>query len=74
MVTYAPPLLLTDDDGDADDEDYSHHDNTANDVREEESPSRLLPVPRWIEALRSKTRSKTKFKLPRIRTKKYRFM
>ncbi|KAM9470462.1 uncharacterized protein Hap1MRO34_012433 [Clarias gariepinus] len=74
VVTYAPPLLLTDDDGDADDEDYSHHDNTANDVREEESPSRLLPVPRWIEALRSKTRSKTKFKLPRIRTKKYRFM
>ncbi|KAF5904954.1 protein starmaker-like, partial [Clarias magur] len=52
VVTYVPPLVLIDDDGDADDEDYNHIDNTANDVPEEESPSRPLPVPRWIEALR----------------------
>ncbi|KAB5570993.1 hypothetical protein PHYPO_G00219830 [Pangasianodon hypophthalmus] len=71
-VTIVPPLVLSDDDSDADDEDYCHNGNEGNDDSGEESLSRPY-VPRWIEALRSKANRKPKLKLPR-RTKKYRFV
>lgn len=72
-VTIVPPLVLYYDDGDADDEDYDQNTNEGNYDEEEELPPRQS-VPRWIEALRSKTKKKPKLKLPRIRTKKYRFV
>ncbi|KAK3536001.1 hypothetical protein QTP70_023739 [Hemibagrus guttatus] len=80
-VTIVPSLVFSDDDGDADDEDYDHNlnksieGNQGNDDGGEESPPRPS-LPRWIEALRNKTKtkSKPKLKLPRMRTKKYRFM
>ncbi|KAF4094232.1 hypothetical protein AMELA_G00010460 [Ameiurus melas] len=72
-VTFVPPLVLSDDDGDADDEDYSQNGNDDNDDGGEELLSRPS-APRWIEALRSKTKTKPKLKLPRMRTKKYRFV
>lgn len=71
-VTIVPPLVLTDDDGDADDEDYGPNSSEGNIDSGEESPSRQS-VPRWIETLRNKTK-KPKLKLPRLRTKKYRFV
>lgn len=72
-VTIVPPLVLSDDDGDADDEDYGNNTNEGNYETDEESPSRQS-APRWIEALKSKTKRKPKPKLPRMRTKKYRFV
>lgn len=82
-VTIVPPLIFCDDDdGDADDEDYAHNVNEGNERNEgnegnddsgEELPSRPS-VPRWIEALRSKTKRKPKLNIPRMRTKKYRFV
>lgn len=72
-VTFVPPLVLSDDDGDADDEDYGQNVTDDNDDGGEELPSRPS-APRWIEALRSKTKTKPKLKLPRMRTKKYRFV
>lgn len=83
-VTIIPPSDLFDADGDADDEDYSQNGNECNegiegnegnvsdDDSEEDLPPRLS-VPRWIEALKSKTKRTPKLKLPRMRTKKYNF-
>lgn len=72
-VTIVPPLVLSDDDGDADDEDCGQNSSESYHDSGEESPSRQS-VPRWIEALRSKTMRKPKLKLPRMRSKKYRFV
>ncbi|TSV81497.1 hypothetical protein Baya_13327 [Bagarius yarrelli] len=75
-VTIVPPLILSDDEGDAeDDEDYGQNGNMIHEeIHEGEKESPPQPnVPRWIEALRSKTK-KPKLKFPRMRTKKYSFM
>lgn len=74
-VTIVPPLVVCDDEGDVDDEEHHYGQNSSeiNIDHREESASRQS-VPRWIEALRSKTKRKPKLKLPRMRGKKYRFV
>lgn len=72
-VTIVPPLVLSDDESNVDDEDYGQNSSEGNIDEGEESASRPS-VPRWIDALRRKTNRKPKLKLPRMRTKKYRFV
>ncbi|KAI5624838.1 hypothetical protein C0J50_15644 [Silurus asotus] len=72
-VTIVPMLALSDNEDDPDDEDYTHNANQGTEDKVEDSPPQAS-APRWIEALRSKKKRMHKLKLPRMRTRKYRFV